>query len=58
MDKTYRLDTGNDSNLKRIPQDFDQLTGKHVIHLEYSIKASNHNPMTKRPPKSETKSIR
>jgi hypothetical protein len=55
MDKTFKLGHGNDSKLKRISQGFDQATGEHVIVLEYRVKASNQNPIAKKPPKVKLK---
>ncbi|MBL4681208.1 MAG: hypothetical protein JKY88_10875 [Pseudomonadales bacterium] len=53
MDRTFKL--GNDSQLKRISQGFDQATGEHVIRLEYRVKASNQNPIAKKPARIKSK---
>ncbi|MFT6435366.1 MAG: hypothetical protein ACJAVI_003421 [Candidatus Azotimanducaceae bacterium] len=55
MDNTFNLGSGNDSKVKRVSQGFDQSSGELVILLGYRVKASNQNPIAKKPPRLKSK---
>lgn len=48
LDRVFNFNNRSRSSVKKLRQGFDEKTGEHVIILEYRVRLSNHNPITKK----------